>query len=275
MKTFTIVAIILIVAAMALPAFALTWTEDFESYAAGTYGAGTNFPTGARTWTADTGVSSNYNLDPGDIVTTFAKDGTQSWKPGVAAPTNGASKQASRIRTSLGQGVGVEAYISAWIYAGPTAPGNSGTSWRSFIGFQQDTTGNSSIMRIGLNSSSTVSVQYFTTATQTVNTTAPGLVTNKWYFLELDMKRVGTSGTVYDAIWSVTPDGGTKATGTISAINWAGVANVNSVVLGYNNGTNNDVYWDSLSVTVPEPGSMLALGMGLVGLLGFVRRKTA
>ena len=258
-------AMVIIVALASTSAFAgVVWTEDFESYT-----AGGNASSGG--WIADSGTVSTYVNTPGVISTDFAKSGVNGWKPGW----NTTPKEASRIRKAVSLTAGAtKNSVSAWVYCGaPQAV------YRNFIGFQSATStsvgSDDSLVRMGAYSGYGLVIHYWTSALQTfaLPTTTFAFAGNRWYNLDLTMQQ---NGTLWDIIYTVkNADGSVATTGTAATYAWD-AANANYVVLGNTTGSSAPMYFDDVVVSsVPEPGSLLALATGMIGLVGMILRKRA
>lgn len=142
---------------------------------------------------------------------------------------------------------------------------------RSFGGFAQNAAApatNGALFRLGNNNQAKYQVHYWTTALQTIDTGITRSV--GWHSVTLIMDTAAKT-----LQW--------KLDNTTSAlISNPNILAPNCVVLGYNysNGTGTtpdvSVYYDEIEVgdgVIPEPSSMLALGSGLLGLLGILRRR--
>lgn len=191
------------------------------------------------------------------------------------APVNGQAKdtQAYTITggstSRIGKGIGsdlsnaTQVVLDAYFY-----DSNGATSTkRSFIGFQNAFTVDTSMLRIGMNNNADYQVHYFSTALQTVDTGVSN--STGWHHVTLTNTKIDATNWRTD--WALD-----DASGNFT---WAwSAAGANNIVLGYNYSCGNEVDWDNISVsatTTPEPGSLLALGSGIIGLVGFVIRRRA
>ncbi len=223
------------------------WTEDWEAYTS------TAAPYGD--WVLDTGV----------------------WEPltgGGAARGNQAYRFVPVTTTRIGRDLGFDASatqgltLEGWLY-----DSNGGSTMkRGSLGIQQDFSISKSLVRIGLNNSSSYQVHYVKSGTS-VTVVDTGLrIQTGWHYVKLELVPAA-DGVNWTCNWRIDAADGTPYTGFFT---WDWLAeSANKVVVGYNLTTSNEVDFDDITVTpnlVSEPGSILALGTGVVGLFGIRRR---
>jgi len=135
---------------------------------------------------------------------------------------------------------------------------------RTWLGFQNAFTVDNALLRIGCNNMVTYQVHYYDGALKTVDTGVSNAT--GWHYVKLTNEKSGAS---WKTTWVLD-----SATGNFT---WAwNAATATHVVVGYNYSCTKEVNWDDIKLTgIPEPGSLLALGTGLLGLFGFIRRRKA
>ncbi len=124
---------------------------------------------------------------------------------------------------------------------------------------------NGGLVRIGNNNQPRYQLHYFTTALQTVDTGVALAVGWHDVYIKVD----GSAKTID---WKLDTTTGTQ-------ISNPNLLMPGAVALGYNfsngvAGTDTTIWYDNVNVA-PEPGSLLALGAGLTGLVGLVLRRKA
>ena len=243
MRTMLLCLLVTLVTA-SMASATVAWVEDWESYTSGV--------TPYDSWILGNGV----------------------WEPltgGGQAMGNQAYRIVGGSTSRIGKALGFNAadqtsvVLEGWFY-----DTNGATSMkRSWLGFQQDFAVNNALVRIGMNNVATYQVHYWDGgALKTVDT---GLGNQAgWHYVKLEMVKNPTDWTCN---WQINAADGTPYTGSFT---WGWLAeSANNAVVGYNYSCTAEIDWDDISLSytpVPEPGSILALCTGLVGLIGIRRR---
>lgn len=161
--------------------------------------------------------------------------------------------------------------IQGWFYDSD----GSNVSKSSFLGLDDSTGVNNSIIRIGMDGSPYYVVQYYDGMFKTVST---GLsLATGWHYVRMDLNPAGGSNWRCD--WKIFAEGGPMHWGSFT---WAwGYNGVDRVYLGSENVNGARVDWDDIKVgdyayvgaPVPEPSGFLVLAAGFLGLAGFIWRR--
>jgi hypothetical protein len=226
-------------------ASAAGWVETWESYTSGV--------TPYDQWVLNTGTWSALG--------TPAHGGSKAYK---IAPV-----QVSRIGKNLGFVATQMASVTlqGWFYDSSTS-----TSKRSWLGFQNGSFAvDTALVRIGMNNAAAYQVHYYyNSAVQIINLPFGNQV--GWHYVKLALTPQGGGNWRVD--WQINKVDNTAYTGNFT-YPW-NAATAGKVVVGYNYSTTYEVDWDDITLTgvpVPEPGSLLVLGSGLMGLAAFMAKR--
>lgn len=166
--------------------------------------------------------------------------------------------------------------VQGWLY-------DSGDLSNSWLGLGNHETTNNSLVRIGTNNSLEYQVQWGMffegSGLNTVSTALP--IEAGWHYTRLDIVNANYLG-FWRCDWLIdSADRTVRKTGSFS---WFfDRPSATRVVLGSNVSTYGAVAWDDIKVgsyefvgpalPIPEPGGLFALGTGLIGLAGIIRRR--
>lgn len=247
----TVLVATLMVVFTASMASAAGWTETWESYTSG--------DTPYDNWVLGNGTWMGLGTP------NHTAGGTQSYK--ITAGST------SRIGKNLGFTASAQDVIvvDGWFYDSSGAS----SSKRTWLGIQNEFAVDTALARIGCNNAAAgYQFHYYTGgALQIVQTGAPN--ETGWHYTKLVFTKQ-PNGTDWKIDWRVDKTGGQQYTGSVTYA-W-GAATATKVVVGYNYSTTVEVDWDDISVSgtvVPEPSGMIALGTGLLGVGGLMRRRRA
>jgi hypothetical protein len=245
LRAISVVAVIILGAASM--AGAAGWTETWETYTSG------NTP--YDSWALNTG--------------TWMTLGAPNHTPGGSKSYQIAAGGGSRIGKDLGFTASSQDVITldGWLY-----DSNADSSKRTWLGLQNEFTVDNALVRIGCNNNANYQFHYYTTALQMVNVGFGNEV--GWHYCKLVLTKKPAGQWQVD--WRMDKVDGTQYTGS-ATYDW-GASTASKVLVGYNYSTTYEVDWDDISVTgtvVPEPSGMIALGTGLLGIVGLMRRRRA
>jgi len=248
LRAISVVALIILVAAGM--AGAAGWTETWEGYTSG------NTP--YDSWVLGNGTWMTLGTP------NHTAGGAQSYKIG------GTPAPISRIGKNLGFTASAQDVITldGWFYDSSTA-----STKRTFGGIQNEFAVDTALARIGCNNGAQYQFHYINPALVTVNVGFGNQV--GWHYWKLVFTKQ-TGGVNWKVDWRLDKVDGTPYTGTVTYA-W-GAATATKVVIGYNYSNTYEVDWDDITVSgtvVPEPSGLIALGTGLLGIVGLMRRHRA